>query len=89
MEINVKISKILESERYISKKDGKEYIKHYFLGVTGGDYPKTICFSCMGDKFGTFGLEVGCDYSVSFDVVSREWKGRWFTDVSCWRVVKI
>lgn len=90
MELNVKIAKILESQSFVSKKNGLTYVKHHFLGVTGGQYPKQIAFSVMGDdKWKEMSVVVGKEYVVSFDVTSREWQGKWFTDVSCWRCVAV
>lgn len=90
MEIQVKIAKILESQSFVSKKNGLTYVKHHFLGVTGGQYPKQIAFSVMGDdKWREMAVVVGKEYVVSFDVTSREWNGKWFTDVSCWRCVAV
>lgn len=90
MEIQVKIAKILESQSFVSKKNGLTYVKHHFLGVTGGQYPKQIAFSVMGDdKWKEMSVVVGKEYVVSFDVTSREWQGKWFTDVSCWRCVAV
>ena len=90
MELNVKIAKILESQSFVSKKNGLTYVKHHFLGVTGGQYPKQIAFSVMGDdKWKEMAVVVGKEYVVSFDVTSREWQGKWFTDVSCWRCVAV
>jgi hypothetical protein len=90
MEIQVKIAKILEPQSFVSKKDGLTYVKHHFVGTTSGQYPKQIAFSVMGDdKFKEMGLVVGGEYTVYFDVYSREWNGKWFTDVSCWRCVPI
>ena len=90
MELNVKIAKILESQSFVSKKNGLTYVKHHFLGVTGGQYPKQIAFSVMGDdKWKEMSVVVGKEYVVSLDVTSREWQGKWFTDVSCWRCVAV
>lgn len=90
MEIQVKIAKILDSQSFVSKKDGLTYTKHHFLGTTGGQYPKQIAFSVMGDdKFKEMNIVVGNEYTVYFDVNSREWNGKWFTDISCWRCVPV
>ena len=90
MEIQVKIAKILDSQSFVSKKDGLTYVKHHFVGTTGGQYPKQIAFSVLGDdKFKEMNVVVGKEYTVYFDVYSREWQGKWFTDVSCWRCVPI
>ena len=90
MEISGKVVKILDPVRFVSKKDGNEYYRHSFVIETGGQYPKHVAFTVLGDeKFKTMGVEVGGMYNVSFDIDAREWQGRWFNDISAWRVVRV
>lgn len=89
MEITGKVIKILEPQRFVSKKDGSEIVKNFFVIETQGQYPKKIAFSVIGaEKFAQMGLAVGGVYNVSFDVESREWQGKWFSDVSAWRAIR-
>ena len=89
MEITGKVIKILEPQRFTSKKDGSEIVKNFFVIETQGQYPKKIAFSVMGaEKFAQMGLVVDGVYNVSFDVESREWQGKWFSDISAWRAVR-
>ena len=89
MEITGKVISILEPQKFTSKKDGSEIVKHFFVIETQGQYPKKIAFSVLGqDKFNQMGLVVGGTYNVSFDVESREWQGKWFSDVSAWRAIR-
>lgn len=90
MEIQVKIVKVLDAQRFVSKKDGSEIVKNTFVGETAGQYPKKIAFTVMGaEKFSQMGIVVGGTYTVSFDVESREWQGKWFTEASAWKAVRI
>lgn len=90
MEINVKVVKILDAQRFTSSRNGNEYVKNIFVGTTQGQYPKTIAFSVMGeDKFQKMGIVVGGMYDVSFDVESREWNGKYFTECNAWLVKRI
>ena len=41
------------------------------------------------DKFNGMGIVVDGTYTVSFDVESREWNGKWFTEASAWKAVRI
>lgn len=89
MEITGKVLSILEPQRFTSKRDGSEIVKNFFVLETQGQYPKKIAFSVLGeDKFKQMGLVVGGVYNVSFDVESREWQGKWFSDVSAWRAIR-
>lgn len=90
MEIQVKIIKVLETQSFTSQKTGNVYVKNIFVGQTQGVYPKNIAFAVMGeDKFAQMCIVVGGTYNVSFDVESREWNGKWFTEASAWRVQRI
>jgi hypothetical protein len=90
MEIQVKVFNVLDTQRFVSKKDGSEIVKNTFVGETAGQYSKKIAFTVMGaDKFNQMGIVVGGTYTVSFDVESREWQGKWFTEASAWKAVRI
>lgn len=86
MEIQVKIYDVLAPQSFVSKKDGGEVKKYSFLGRTNEQYPKTICFTCMGDEmWARLGISSGKTYNLGINISSREWNGRWFTEVSCWK----
>ena len=38
MEIQITILKILETQKFVSKKDGSEIVKNVFIGTTQGQY---------------------------------------------------
>lgn len=88
MEINVKVIKVLQPQSFTSSRDGSNVVKNVFIGETAGQYPKKIAFSVIGeDKFRQMNIVVGQTYNVSFDVESREWKEKWFTECSAWRAL--
>lgn len=92
MDITVKVIKVLDALRFASKKgDGTEVVKNRFVGETVlGQYPKRIAFSVIGEeRYAQMGIVVGGQYNVSFDVESREWQGRWFTDCNAWKAVRV
>ena len=56
--------------------------------VQDGNFPSTVCFSLWGadrvkelEKY-----QVGDTVKVSFNPVSREYGGRWYTDLRAWRI---
>lgn len=86
MDLQVKVLRILDAQRFVSQKNGETYVKNIFVGETLGQYPKKVAFSVMGEeRFKMMNIVVGGSYTVSFDVESREWNGKWFTDASAWR----
>ena len=90
MEIQVKVIDVLPVQTFTSAKTGNSYAKYTFICETQGQYPKKIAFTVMGDdKFKSMGIAVGGTYNVFFDVESREWKERWFTECSAWKAVRI
>ncbi len=53
---------------------------------TEGQYPKKVCISIWGDKADERILKPGNNLKIDFDVESREYNGRWYTDVKAWKV---
>lgn len=85
-DITGKVIAILEPQRFVSQKNGNEYVTTVFVIETQGQYPKKVAMKVMGeDKFKQMGIAMGCTYNVSFDVESREWNGKWFTECQAWR----
>ena len=60
--------------------------KQDIIVETEGQYPKKVCVSIWGDKADASLLVVGSMLNISFDVESREFNGRWYTDVRAWKV---
>lgn len=90
MEIQGKVIAILEPRRFVSSKNGNEYVTTVFVIETPGQYPKKVAMKVMGeDKFKQMGIVMGGTYNVSFDVESREWNGKWFTECQAWRTQRV
>lgn len=53
---------------------------------TEGQYPKKVCISVWGDKINPNHLTVGNKLKIDFDIESREYNSRWYTDVKAWKV---
>ena len=63
-----------------------EWHKQDLIVETDGQYPKKICISLWGDKITDANLQVGQIYRYDVDIESREFSGRWYTDVKAWKV---
>ena len=86
LSVKGKIEQILKPESGTSKA-GKEWSKQEFVIETDDQYPKKVCFTLFGDKVNLVdGLAAGQEVEVSFNVESREYNGRWYTDVRAWKV---
>lgn len=65
-----------------TSKAGNPWKKKEWVLETFGSYPRKVKFHIFGDRADTIRFELGKDYTVSFDLESREFNGRWYTDVS-------
>ena len=65
-----------------------EWRKQEYVLETDANYPKKICFMAWGDKIDQFNINMGDQVEVSIDLESREYNGRWYTDVKAWKVSK-
>lgn len=86
MEIQVRVTKILPEERFVSQKAGNEFVKKSFVAETLGQYPKTIKFDVTKtENWEKMAITEGATYNVLFEVDSREYNGKYFTSVIAWR----
>jgi hypothetical protein len=86
MEITGKVIKILP----LQSGTGKNGIwkKQEFILETTAQISRKICFSLWGDKIDQANLTEGDEAEVMFDLESREYNGRWYTEAKAWKVVR-
>ncbi len=84
MELTGKIINVLEEKSGTSAR-GPWRKQEYVIEIPG-DYPKQVCFMVWGDKIDQFNVQQDEELTVHFDLESREYNGRWYTDVKAWRV---
>jgi len=85
MEIQGKVILILPEERFNGRNG--EVVRHSFVVETFGQYPKKVKFDVLKpDTWQRMNVTIGTDATISFDVESREWQGRWFSSLIAWRV---
>lgn len=71
-----------------TSRAGKEWKKQEFLIETIESYPKKVCLSVMGEKTNDLKkFSVGNTVTASLNIESREYQGKWYTDVRAWRIV--
>ena len=89
LQITGTIRSIGEVQSGTSKTTNKEWKKINFVVQTQGEYSKDVAFNVFGaekvDNFTKYN-KVGQMVDVSFDVESREYKGRYYTDLNAWKV---
>lgn len=86
MEISGKIIAVLP----LASGEGKNgtWRSQDYVLETFDQYPKKVCFNLFNDKITQFPLSIGDEVTVSFDIDSREYNGRWYTSIRAWRVEK-
>jgi hypothetical protein len=62
--------------------------KQEFIVETPGQYPKKVCMSLWGEKVDETRLSIGDKITASINIESREYNGRWYTDIRAWKVAK-
>jgi hypothetical protein len=62
--------------------------KQEFILETPGQYPKKVCLSLWGEKVDETRLTPGEKITASINIESREYNGRWYTDVRAWKIAK-
>lgn len=87
MEIKGKIIAALPLQSGVSKA-GKDWKKREYVLETQEQFSHKVCFHLFGDRVDQYPLEVGDEVVVSFDLDSREFNGRWYTDVRAFKVEK-
>lgn len=86
MEIRGKIIQILPLQSGVGQQSGKEWKKQEYILETDGQYPKKICFNLWGDAIDRSQIQLNEEVLVHVDIESREYNGRWYTDIKGWRV---
>jgi len=84
LKITGKVTQILE-EQSGEGKNGT-WRKQEFILQTEGDYPKDVCIIQWGDNIDQFAVQEGERLTTHIDIQSREFKGRWYTDIKAWRI---
>jgi hypothetical protein len=87
LKISGSVSEILEAQTGTSQRG--EWRKQDFILDVPGEFVKKICITVWGDNIDRFALKVGESVTVSIDLQSREYNGRWYTDVKGWRLERI
>lgn len=86
LQITGRVIKILEMQSGTGKNG--EWRKRDFIIETGGQYPKQVCITQWGDSIDQPSVQEGEEITASIDIQSREYNGRWYTDVKAWKVEK-
>ena len=83
MKINGKVIAILP----ITTGEGKNgtWRSQDYVLETEGQYAKKVCFNLFGEKIDESKVQMDSQVEVEFDIESKEYNGRWFTNIKAWK----
>jgi hypothetical protein len=84
MEIKGKIIQVLPPQGGVSKS-GTAWKKQEYVLETLDSYPKKVKFDFFGDKIDQYPMGIGDIVTISYDIESREFNGRWYTDMHAFK----
>ncbi len=84
MQLTAKLIQILPIQSGTGKNG--EWKKQDIIVETEGQFPKKICVSIWGDKINPGQLQIGNKLVIDFDIESRDYKGKWYTDIKAWKI---
>lgn len=87
MEISGKIIQVLPEQGGVGKTSGKEWKMQAYVLETQEQYPRKVHFEVFGeDRIKANPCQLDDVVTVSFDLESREFNGRWYTSVRAWKI---
>ena len=90
MEIEGKIIAVLPARSGVSQRTGNEWKSQEYVIETHDQYPRKCCFNIFGsDKIDSMNIKAGEELRVSFDIDAHEYNGRWFNNITAWKVERI
>jgi hypothetical protein len=86
LEITGRIVQVLDLQTGASARG--DWKKQEFILETEDQYPRKICISLWGDRISDIaGIQLNKELiTVSIALESREFNGRWYTDVRGWKI---
>lgn len=70
-------------------RNGEWRKQEIIVETTNSQYPKKVCISVWGDKINPALMQEGNILNIDFDVESREYNSRWYTDVKAWKIESV
>ena len=87
MDIVGKIIQVLPLQSGTSSRTGNAWQLQSYVLETQEQYPRKVCFEIFGEeRIKNNPCNIDDLVTVSFDIESREFNGRWYTSIRAWRV---
>ena len=84
MQLTAKLTQLLPIQAGTGKNG--DWKKQDIIVETDGQYPKKVCISIWGDKINEGQLQIGNLLQIDFDIESREYNNKWYTDIKAWKI---
>ncbi len=84
MQLTTKLTELFPIQT-VTGKNG-EWKKQDIIVETDGQYPKKVCVSSWGDKINEGQLQTSNILQIDFDIESREYHSKWYTDIKAWKI---
>lgn len=86
MELVGKIIQVLPAQEGVGRNGNPWKVQPYVL-ETLDQYPRKVHFEVFGeDRIKQNPCEIDQLVTISFDIESREFNGRWYTSIRAWRI---
>lgn len=88
MELKGKLIQVTTPESKTAK-NGKDYITCQAIIETEGTYPKKVAISLGKSELidQVSKISIGSEVTFSINVESREYNGKWYSDIKAWKIV--
>ena len=88
MDLTGRIIAVMPASSGVSQRTGNSWMSQDYVIEVPGQYPRKCVFRVFGeDRIKQFNIQMGQDYTVSFDIDAHEYNGRWFNDIRAYSVV--
>lgn len=80
------VKKVMDLMTFPSGFSKREFV----VETQGGNYPDLVCFSCLKDNTKLLdSVQAGDNVKVTFAIRGREYNGRFFNDIVCFKLEKV
>ena len=87
MDLTGKIIAIMPANSGVSQRTGNPWMSQEYVIEVPGQYTRRCMFRLFGeDRIKQFNIQMGQDYTVSFDIDAHEYNGRWFNEIRAFNV---
>ena len=85
LEVEGKLVQLLEKKSGVSA-NGTNWTSQDFVIEIPGQYVSNAVFNVYGDRVQLDQFQIGEYIKVSFDIRGREYQGKWYNTLNCWKV---